>query len=71
MVIKSNIIVITILGTLPFNKLEINTNKHIIPYDLLHTISNEKNKNTIEYNTMTMEEMIRVNNEKLVNSINK
>lgn len=35
------------------------------PYESLYTIETTKNKNIMEYNTMTMEELIRLNNEKL------
>jgi hypothetical protein len=44
-------------------------NIHQIPYESLYIKDTNKNKNTIEYNTMTMEELIRSNNEKLSTSV--
>jgi hypothetical protein len=49
----------TVNTTLFFNKLTINK----IPYESLYNIDTIPNKNTMEYNTMTMEELIKNNNE--------
>lgn len=36
-----------------------------VPYESLYNIDTIPNKNTMEYNTMTMEELIKINNENL------
>lgn len=43
----------------------------VIPYEDLYPIQKKPNKNTLEYNTMTTEELIREQNEKILIEILK
>ena len=65
MIIKSAII----LSTIPFVPVDIKPlidNIIIkVPYESLYNIDTVPNKNTMEYNTMSMEELIKINNENL------
>lgn len=41
----------------------------VIPYDELYKVENRPNKSTLEYNTMNFDEMIKSQNEKIINEI--
>lgn len=42
-----------------------------IPYESLYRIDERPNKNTMEYNTLTTEELVREQNIKILEKINK
>jgi hypothetical protein len=64
MIIKSTI-VLTTLSIIPIENNFVLINFQKIPYESLYYIETIPNKNTIEYNTMTMEELIKNNNENI------
>lgn len=66
MFIKSAILITTIsTPTLNNDPIILPVAKNAIPYEFLYPVETKPNKNTMEYNTMTMEELIRINNENI------
>jgi predicted transcriptional regulator len=69
MIIKSSLLItLTALSNINITPM-IFQKYNNIPYESLYQIESGKNKNTIEYNTMTMEELMKLNNEKLSSSV--
>lgn len=50
---------------------EITQKNHHIPYELLYKIEEKPNKNTMEYNTLTTEELVREQNIKILEEIHR
>lgn len=48
---------------------EINQKNREIPYEILYKIEEKPNKNIMEYNTMTTEELVREQNVKILEKI--
>jgi hypothetical protein len=65
MIIESTIL-ISAIALIPMEKtLSLDYIKKT-PYELLYKMENTPNKNTIEYNTITIEELIMTNNKNLL-----
>lgn len=52
----------------PFSPIE-NKYADSIPYESLYQIDSTPNKNTLEYNTMTTEELVRIQNQKILKEL--
>jgi hypothetical protein len=71
MILKFSLVLCTAPIQPNFYPLELSKHNYaaFIPYESLHEIDQNPNKNTLEYNTMTTKELIIIQNQKIIKEL--